>query len=221
MDCADYSKAFDTVQFKYVLTKMHNLGFSKEFLLWMVDYITDRRQMVQIDDRKSDMATVEFSVPKVPFLDQLFLISTSLIFKRNYSVTVIFYVHSKPGDLDSSAAQINKTITSLRDYSNNCNLALNPTKTNWILISTPQMARYHSLEERDLPIICGDSALKRISCTVLSYWASTWINTSHETHTWILSYVRHMGLYPFCGGSKTLRPSTSGNTSQRAQFSHT
>ena len=64
MVCADYSKAFDTVQFKSVLTKMHNLGFSKEFLLWMVDYLTDRRQLVQIDDRKSDMATVEFGVPQ-------------------------------------------------------------------------------------------------------------------------------------------------------------
>ena len=36
-----------------------------------------------------------------------------------------------------------------------------------MLISTPQMACYHSLEERDLPIACGDSALKRISCTKL------------------------------------------------------
>ena len=62
MICADYSKAFDTVQFKSVLTKMHNLGFSKEFLLWMIDYLMDRRQMVQIDDRQSDMATVEFGV---------------------------------------------------------------------------------------------------------------------------------------------------------------
>ena len=35
--CADYSIAFDTVQFKSVLTKMHNLGFSTELLLWMVD----------------------------------------------------------------------------------------------------------------------------------------------------------------------------------------
>ena len=41
---------------------MHNLGFSKEFLPWMVDYLTDRREMVQIDKRKSDMATVEFVV---------------------------------------------------------------------------------------------------------------------------------------------------------------
>ena len=32
MVCADYSKSFDTVQFKSVLIKMHHLGFSKEFL---------------------------------------------------------------------------------------------------------------------------------------------------------------------------------------------
>ena len=29
------------------------------------------------------------------------------------------------------------------------------------------MARYHSLEERKLPIACGDTPLKRISCTKL------------------------------------------------------
>ena len=33
---ADYSKAFDTVRFKTILTKMHALGFSNEFLTWMV-----------------------------------------------------------------------------------------------------------------------------------------------------------------------------------------
>ena len=38
--CADYSKVFDTVQFKSVLTKMYNLGFSKEFLLWVIALTT-------------------------------------------------------------------------------------------------------------------------------------------------------------------------------------
>ena len=174
MVCADYSKAFDTVHFKSVLTKMHNLGFSKEFLLWMVDYLTYRREMVQIDDRKSDMVTVEFGVPQGsilgPVIFNLYVADLQKELQCNcyqYADDTTFYVHSKPGDLDSSAAQINKTIASLKNYSNNCNLALNPTKTNWMLISTPQMARYHSLEERDLPIVCGDSALKRISCTKL------------------------------------------------------
>lgn len=128
---------------------------------------------------------------KVPFLDQLFLISTSLICKMNNSVTIISTLmirlsyHSNPGDLDSSAAQINNTIANLKDYSNESNLALNPAKTNW-MISTPQMVRYHSLEERDLSIVCGDSVLTEREFLVLSYWASTWINTSHGTHTWIL-----------------------------------
>ena len=44
---------------------------------------------------------------------------------------------------------------------------MNSSKTNWMLISTPQMARYHSLQERKLPIACGDTPLKRISCTKL------------------------------------------------------
>jgi len=84
-----------------------------------------------------------------------------------YADDTTFYVHSKPCDLDASADHINRTITSLREYSESCNLALNPSKTNWMLISTPQMARYHSLEERKLPIACGDTSLKRISCTKL------------------------------------------------------
>ena len=53
----------------------------------MVDYLTDRRQMVQIDERKSDMATVEFGVPQGSILGPVILISKSLIFKRNDSVT--------------------------------------------------------------------------------------------------------------------------------------
>ena len=64
MVCSDYSEAFDTVQFRSVVSKMHSLGFLKYFLPKMIDYLTQRRQLVQIDDRKSEMATVEFGVPQ-------------------------------------------------------------------------------------------------------------------------------------------------------------
>ena len=64
MVCSDYSKAFDTVQCRSVVSKMHSLGFLKYFLPKMIDYLTQRRQLVQIDDRKSEMATVEFGVPQ-------------------------------------------------------------------------------------------------------------------------------------------------------------
>jgi len=130
--------------------------------------------MVQIDERKSDTATVEFGVPQGsilgPAIFNLYeadLQSELQCDCYQYADNTMFYVHSKPCDLDASADHINRTITSLREYSESCNLALNPSKTNWMLISTPQMARYHSLEERKLPIACGDTSLKRISCRKL------------------------------------------------------
>ena len=43
MVCADYSNAFDTVQFKAVLVKLHEMGFSKSFLLWVLIYLSERR----------------------------------------------------------------------------------------------------------------------------------------------------------------------------------
>ena len=64
MVCADYSKAFDTVQFKAVLAKLHEMGFSKSFLLWVLSYLSERRQLVQIDDNLSELAYAEFGVPQ-------------------------------------------------------------------------------------------------------------------------------------------------------------
>ena len=64
MVCADYSKAFDTVQSKAVLVKLHKMGFSKSFLLWVLSYLGERRQLVQIDDNLSQLAYVEFGVPQ-------------------------------------------------------------------------------------------------------------------------------------------------------------
>ena len=36
---ADFSKAFDTVDYGILLTKLHRLGFSKPFLPWLSNYL--------------------------------------------------------------------------------------------------------------------------------------------------------------------------------------
>ena len=84
---ADYSKAFDTVCFKTVLTKMHALGFLDEFLTWMVHYLSDRRQLVQIDDKTSSIETVLVS-HRDRYSDLLFSTYMFLIFKNTLSVPV-------------------------------------------------------------------------------------------------------------------------------------
>ena len=39
---ADYSKAFNTVNYRTIITKLNQLGFSKSSLHWMTNYLTDR-----------------------------------------------------------------------------------------------------------------------------------------------------------------------------------
>ena len=120
MVCVDYSKAFDTIQFRSVVSKMHSLGFSKYFLLWMIDYLTQRRQLVQIGVPQGlILGTVVFN------LDVTNLQSELQCDCYQYADDTMIYIHSKPCDLDSSAYHINKAVTSLRGYSKSCNLALN------------------------------------------------------------------------------------------------
>jgi len=47
---AGFSKAFDTICFRNLITKMSKLGFSRDFLIWTLNYVMHRKQFVQIDD---------------------------------------------------------------------------------------------------------------------------------------------------------------------------
>ena len=46
MILADFSKAFDTIEFQNLIKKMSHLGFSKNFLKWTLNYVSKRKQFV-------------------------------------------------------------------------------------------------------------------------------------------------------------------------------
>ncbi len=71
MVLADFSKAFDTIKYKTVLTKLSQLGFSNDYLKWTVNYLTGRRHFVQIDDKTSGLCPVNFGVPQGSILGPL------------------------------------------------------------------------------------------------------------------------------------------------------
>ena len=174
MVCADYSKAFDTVQFKALLRKMHCMGFSKTFLLWVHNYLTQRRQFVQIDDRSSEMAPVHFGVPQGsilgPVLFNLYVADLQGMLDcpcYQYADDTTFYLHSKVSALAQCSVELNGVLSRLGDYSESSNLALNCSKTKWMLISTPQMAHVHNLDVCSVPVACREISLERITCTKL------------------------------------------------------
>ena len=50
---ADFSKAFDTVDYQILLRHLSNLGFSNQTLLFIGDYLTNRKQFVQVECLKA------------------------------------------------------------------------------------------------------------------------------------------------------------------------
>ena len=87
MVLADFSKEFDTVCFKTVITKLHHLGFSKNVLEWLANYLCGRRQYVQIDDRKSSPVFSEFGIPQGSILGPMHVVQSLRRGSSRYSST--------------------------------------------------------------------------------------------------------------------------------------
>ena len=60
----DYSKTFDTIYFSILLKKMYTLNFSKHFLYWIFNYLTDRRHFAQTDSSISNILITNFGIPE-------------------------------------------------------------------------------------------------------------------------------------------------------------
>lgn len=143
MVLAAFSKVFDTVCFKTVITKLHHLGFSKNVLEWLANYLCAGAHHVQIDDRKSSSALSEFGIPQGsilgPMLFNLFVADLQDILPRTVKSfqyaddTTIFSSCTAP-QITSQAESMNATLASLGAWSNDSNLALNSRKTKTIFI---------------------------------------------------------------------------------------
>ena len=60
----DYSKAFDTVLHKRLISKLEAYGISGEILQWIQDFLTGRKQHVSVRKKLSDWADVLSGVPE-------------------------------------------------------------------------------------------------------------------------------------------------------------
>lgn len=59
----DFAKAFDTVNHKILIHKMHHYGIRGPIFSWFKDYLTDGIQYTVINGEKSPITTVNIGVP--------------------------------------------------------------------------------------------------------------------------------------------------------------
>ena len=103
---------------------MHNLDFSKDFLKWVLNYLSDRVQFVQIDDKTSTNMTIDFGIPQGilgPMICNLYVadlqdnINHQVLTCFQYADDTTLYKHCKYVDLQQCEEEMNTTLTQLTD----------------------------------------------------------------------------------------------------------
>ena len=167
---ANYSKAFDMIDFKKLLRKLTNLNIDKSFLHWMANNLSDRQHYVQIDNKNSSMLTVGFGVPQGSILGHVIfnLYVSDLSEQVKYSKTLQYaddtkiYIHSKPNELEAKSIELSQDIENIRNWSRDSNLVFNEKKTKAMFFYKNQLYRHHKKEFDSVDIKCGDVTLERM-----------------------------------------------------------
>ena len=139
----DYSKAFDTIDFSILLKKMHTLNFSKHFLYWIFNYLTDRRHFAQIDSSISNILITSFGVPQGsilgPILFNLCLADMANILSLHcivYADDATICKSCRANEVTKCSREPENELKLLEQWSKNANLIFNCKKTKSMLFST-------------------------------------------------------------------------------------
>ena len=97
-----------------------------------------------------------------------------------YAEDTTFYLHSKVSNLDDSNTGLNGGRARLENYSTGSNLALNAKKTRWMLLSTTQMSRVHSLDSCTLTVNWEGDSLDPLRSIYKVAWTTYWPTTDME-----------------------------------------
>lgn len=169
---ADFSKGFDTVDHSIVIRKLHAIGLSKTALLWILSYLSNRQQFVQVNDKKSPLKDVLFGVPQGSVLGpvifnlyandiQDFLKDGSTCFQYADDTTVL--LHAPPKNLKDCVNRMNNTLQSIESWAADSNLLLNETKTKQMLVTTRQMSRVHDLGDYTPPLSLKHKTVDKVN----------------------------------------------------------
>ena len=165
---ADYSKAFDTVNYSTLVTKLCSLKFRYSFIDLIIDYLSDC-QYVQIDDKKSNLCQVKYGVPQGSILGPtLFNIYVHDLIDHTNSSSIQFaddstFYRKCKAKLLICADKLTNDLISIEKWSEDSNLIFNVAKTKSKLFSMQEISRYHNLhKKRAFTIYSSGKALEHI-----------------------------------------------------------
>lgn len=160
----DLSKAFDVINHSILVSKLEYYGFRGIVKDWLVSYLSNRTQYVEIENNKSETSDIDCGVPQGSILGPLLY----LIYVNDISESTAGSILSFADDTsliisNSNAISLfqsgNTEINNLYDWFCANKLSLNATKTKYTILRSPT----HKLIDNGLNIQIDGIPLCRIS----------------------------------------------------------
>ena len=143
-----FALSFDTVDSLVIVWKLHAIRMSRTALEWFVNYLSTRRQFVQVNDKQSETVRVKFGVPQ-DCISGSFLVNVNGMENclqdgcicLQYADNTTVYQHSTPKDLDNGMRKMNLSLHNIQTWAMHNNLQLNERKTKQMIVTTRQMSK--------------------------------------------------------------------------------
>lgn len=144
----DYSKAFDLINHDLLLGKLHYYKVSSRLLNWFKCYLSNRSQVVKIDNSFSSEQQVSCGVPQGsilgPLMFTIFTADLPSILSPNcrihlYADDTQIYVSCNPSHSNEAVMELNQNLVSVVKWSSDNGLIINPSKSTAMCIGTSAM----------------------------------------------------------------------------------
>lgn len=140
----DIKAAYPPVAHKLLIHTLSNIGMQNHSLNWIRSFIFNKKEYVEIGNQKSDLRSIECGLLQGDNLSQIFF---SLIINgvteqiksckyHLYADDQSIYIHSSLEKINNNLELINKDIDCINNWMIKNGMALNPTKTQAIIIAS-------------------------------------------------------------------------------------
>lgn len=167
----DFSRAFDSINFNVLLSKLTYYGFDSFTVRWFESYLTNRSQRVVLHGKRAFSHPLDITrgVPQGSILGPLLFIiySADIVTCINnsnfhlYADDLQIYIPVAVDNINHSVNSINEDLHRLHLWSLKNSLVLNPTKSKFLIVGTKnQVANLHLID----PLIhINGKPLQRVS----------------------------------------------------------
>ena len=203
----DYNKAFDLINHELLLAKLHYYKVSDRLLNWFKCYLSNRSQVVKVDNSFLSELQVSCGIPQEsilgPLLFTIFTADLPSVLSSNcrfhlYADDTQIYIACNPLHSNEAVTELNEHLSSVANWSCDNGLIINPLKSTAMCIGTSAMCNKAS-ENLNNEVIMNHNVLVLKSSTknLGVIFDDRLCFEKHVTSKCQLSYAKFRTLYKF------------------------